>query len=166
MSSVNTRIMFLQKQQHTKQATFLYPFLPWFNNKLARCWNSERAKSADLSAYDPSLPLIPTPTFASIIIGTSLAPSPMARVIRFLKNPSFLISSFASLTTSPFCFGDTLQQMTDFPLDPSYQSDVFASGSAMIGDRFSPFTIRQQFPVFLISEYLILASQVDSSCTL
>lgn len=54
----------------------------------------------------PSFPLIPTPMLASIIIGTSLAPSPIDKDIDF-----FLY--LASFTTNAFCLGETLHQTTD-----------------------------------------------------
>ena len=43
--------------------------------------NLAKAKSADLAALRPSLPNKPIPTFASCIMDTSLAPSPIAAVI-------------------------------------------------------------------------------------
>lgn len=48
------------------------------------------AKSEALTAWRPSLPLMPTPICASWIIATSLAPSPMDSVVtwsRFLWPP-------------------------------------------------------------------------------
>jgi len=50
---------------------------------------------------------MPIPIFASRIIETSFAPSPILNVTQF---PLFLYK----LTTSAFYLGDTLQQMTDF----------------------------------------------------
>lgn len=64
------------------------------------------AKSADLMAYVPSFPLIPTPICASMIMDTSFAPSPIAKVIQ-------LPLDLNMLTTSAFCFGLILQQTTD-----------------------------------------------------
>lgn len=49
----------------------------------------------------PSLPLIPTPTWAVWIMPTSLAPSPMASVMAFT-------CFFTMSTISDFCSGDTL----------------------------------------------------------
>jgi len=43
--------------------------------------NSEIAKSAAWLAALPYFPAIPTPMFAFVIIETSLAPSPIARVL-------------------------------------------------------------------------------------
>ena len=60
----------------------------------------------DFEACWPSSPLIPTPTWASMIILTSLAPSPMARVLKCGR------AIFTIQTTSCFCLGDTLQQST------------------------------------------------------
>jgi len=45
--------------------------------------NLASAKSADLAAFRPSFPKRPRPTWASCIMETSLAPSPMAHVIGF-----------------------------------------------------------------------------------
>lgn len=67
------------------------------------------AQSPDLAAYDPSLPLIPIPMWACMIIGTSFAPSPIDMVTHL---PFF----YASATTSDFYLGDTLQQMTELAL--------------------------------------------------
>lgn len=49
---------------------------------------------------------MPTPMWASIIMGTSFAPSPMLKVILGVK-------AFARATTSDFCLGETLQQITE-----------------------------------------------------
>lgn len=51
----------------------------------------------------PSLPLIPTPTWAVCIIPTSFAPSPIASVMA-------LTCFFTMSTISDFCSGDTLQK--------------------------------------------------------
>jgi hypothetical protein len=63
----------------------------------------------------PSLPLIPTPICASIIIGTSLAPSPTDKVIQV----PFLL---ARATTSDFYLGDTRQQITEFAVHPNLKN--------------------------------------------
>lgn len=63
-------------------------------------------KSALLAAYYPSKPAIPTPTLAEVIMLTSLAPSPIARVV--LSGYCFLIIC----TMSAFYLGDTLQAST------------------------------------------------------
>lgn len=54
---------------------------------------------------------MPTPICASIIIGTSLAPSPTDKVIH-------LPFAFARATTSDFYFGETLQQTTELAVIP------------------------------------------------
>lgn len=63
-------------------------------------------KSALLAAYYPSIPLIPTPTWAAVIIFTSFAPSPIANVLT--SGCNFLIIK----TRSAFCFGLTLHAKT------------------------------------------------------
>lgn len=62
-------------------------------------------KSDARAAYLPSLPTIPTPMSASIIIGTSLPPSPTDKVILF-------VYFFTNLTTVAFYVGEHLQHMT------------------------------------------------------
>lgn len=64
------------------------------------------AKSLALAAYYPSKPLIPIPTCAAEIILTSLAPSPMAKVVTWGR--FFLTIA----TISAFYMGDTLQATT------------------------------------------------------
>mmetsp|Transcript_18807 Transcript_18807/g.45094 ORF Transcript_18807/g.45094 Transcript_18807/m.45094 type:complete len:209 (-) Transcript_18807:187-813(-) len=61
------------------------------------------ATSEAMTACRPSRPLMPIPTWAACIMGTSLAPSPIARVEQ-------LRASFIIFTTRAFCFGDTRQQ--------------------------------------------------------
>mmetsp|Transcript_51381 Transcript_51381/g.143651 ORF Transcript_51381/g.143651 Transcript_51381/m.143651 type:complete len:219 (-) Transcript_51381:73-729(-) len=65
------------------------------------------AKSAAFTAWRPSLPEMPTPTCASWIIGTSLAPSPMDKVTGRGVTPSR-----TSRTISAFCRGETRHAMT------------------------------------------------------
>ena len=45
--------------------------------------NLAKAKSAHRAALRPSLPNMPIPTWASCIMDTSFAPSPIAHVIHF-----------------------------------------------------------------------------------
>mmetsp|Transcript_82960 Transcript_82960/g.235350 ORF Transcript_82960/g.235350 Transcript_82960/m.235350 type:complete len:318 (+) Transcript_82960:2145-3098(+) len=65
------------------------------------------AKSAAFTACWPSYPKTPTPTWASWIIGTSLAPSPMASV-----TGAGLIPSHTMRTMSAFCAGEIRQAIT------------------------------------------------------
>ena len=84
----------------------IYRALPWKSISLWSILNSGIEKSEACTALRPSFPYIPTPTWASLIIETSLAPSPTAKVNTFLS--SFLII----LITSAFWPGLNLQQIT------------------------------------------------------
>mmetsp|Transcript_59019 Transcript_59019/g.173252 ORF Transcript_59019/g.173252 Transcript_59019/m.173252 type:complete len:238 (-) Transcript_59019:383-1096(-) len=55
-----------------------YERRPWHSSSGTRNRNWEMATSHACTACEPSLPLIPMPTWAPWIIGTSFAPSPMA----------------------------------------------------------------------------------------
>mmetsp|Transcript_41388 Transcript_41388/g.129603 ORF Transcript_41388/g.129603 Transcript_41388/m.129603 type:complete len:292 (-) Transcript_41388:2393-3268(-) len=68
--------------------------------------NSEMAKSLLFTACMPSCPDTPTPTCAALIMATSFAPSPIAR----LSTSSS--ASQTMFTISFFCFGETRQQIT------------------------------------------------------
>ena len=81
-------------------------YRPCLNRSCHRCLNSLIAQSEESTALSPSLPNRPIPTSAQRIIGTSFAPSPMAKVTISGS------SCFISLTTSAFSRGLTLQQMT------------------------------------------------------
>mmetsp|Transcript_36314 Transcript_36314/g.89463 ORF Transcript_36314/g.89463 Transcript_36314/m.89463 type:complete len:244 (+) Transcript_36314:869-1600(+) len=70
----------------------------------------------------PSWPLMPTPMCAAWIMPTSLAPSPMASVMRPL--------SLTSPVTSAFCRGDTRQHTTDVHPLPSDRKMRARSGSS------------------------------------
>ena len=80
--------------------------------------NLAKAKSAALTAALPSLPMMPSPTWASWIIETSLPPSPTAAVMGF-RGEFFII-----LTISAFCSGDIRQQTTAWHLDREVHSRV------------------------------------------
>jgi len=71
----------------------------------------------------PSLPLIPIPIWASVIIGTSFAPSPMAKVIHFPWD-------LAIPQTSAFCFGETRQHTTEAAVRPSLKKASLVSSSS------------------------------------
>lgn len=80
--------------------------------------------------------------WASIIIGTSLAPSPIERVIHFLL---FL----ARPTTSAFYFGETLQHTTEAARIPSLKNLLEKSSSSSTNDRVGPsITIDRRWPSF------------------
>ena len=93
---------------------------------IKRNLNFEKAKSAHLAAFLPSLPNMPMPTWASCIIDTSFAPSPIAAVIglsllSFTNLTTFYILSILKIInktinklkrTSAFCAGDILQHKT------------------------------------------------------
>ena len=91
------------------------------NNNGFKNLNYPIAKSAVLAAYYPSLPRIPTPTWAWRIIFTSLAPSPIANVTFF----GYLI--LIILTISAFYFGDTLQARTTSISSDAYKNDFSKS---------------------------------------
>mmetsp|Transcript_40834 Transcript_40834/g.46830 ORF Transcript_40834/g.46830 Transcript_40834/m.46830 type:complete len:219 (-) Transcript_40834:2045-2701(-) len=75
---------------------------------------------------------MPTPMLASMIIGTSLAPSPMdSRMQPFL----YLL---ARPTTTLFCFGVTLQHTTDFEYSPSVRNSCSSSSSPRINASVMP----------------------------
>jgi hypothetical protein len=65
-------------------------------------------KSLALDAYWPSFPLIPIPTCAAVIIFTSFAPSPIAKVVLWGKYVR------TNVTISYFYLGDTLHANTTF----------------------------------------------------
>ena len=81
----------------------LWPKLaPCQKSNLRKYLNFPMAKSEKELAWEPSLPKIPMPTCAVYIMLTSLAPSPIARVVLSLQ--CFLIK----LTIVAFCFGEDL----------------------------------------------------------
>mmetsp|Transcript_64350 Transcript_64350/g.182547 ORF Transcript_64350/g.182547 Transcript_64350/m.182547 type:complete len:343 (+) Transcript_64350:2366-3394(+) len=69
------------------------------------------AKSELFTDCRPSRPAMPTPTWAVWIMGTSLAPSPIARVTTARPSGPTTFSR-TSDTICAFCSGDTLQAMT------------------------------------------------------
>jgi len=68
--------------------------------------NSSILKSAASEAYLPSLPTIPTPTFASNIMPTSLPPSPTLHVLLPVNSPILT-------TIIAFYVGEHRQTQTD-----------------------------------------------------
>ena len=110
------------------------------------------AKSELLAACWPSLPKIPTPTWALRIIETSLAPSPMARVI-FLGNLFLIIT-----TISDFCFGLTLHAKTTSILSEASKNNFFNISSVSIIVSDYPATIMACF----VSGLLIVVSTILS----
>lgn len=68
------------------------------------------------------MPLIPTPMWASIIIGTSFAPSPIETVTHGPLD-------FARATMSAFYFGDTRQHTTELASNAILKNSAAVSGS-------------------------------------
>lgn len=73
---------------------------------MTRFQNSIIEKSDAIDACMPSLPLMPTPTLAALIIPTSFPPSPMQHTI-------LLYLVFSISATSAFYLGDNLHITTD-----------------------------------------------------
>mmetsp|Transcript_24344 Transcript_24344/g.91943 ORF Transcript_24344/g.91943 Transcript_24344/m.91943 type:complete len:476 (-) Transcript_24344:383-1810(-) len=88
------------------------------------------AKSAELTACRPSLPLMPTPTWAALIMPTSLAPSPMASVMGGVVR-----LCLTSATMSAFCLGLTRQAMTAWQRCAASSSSCSSSKSGSICRR-------------------------------
>jgi hypothetical protein len=70
----------------------MYDHLTWTKSKFVKNLNDAMAKSLAITTCIPSYPQIPTPMWATWIMLTSLAPSPMLKVI-------FLTSSFIKVVT-------------------------------------------------------------------
>ncbi len=68
------------------------------------------AKSLELTACMPSMPAMPTPTCASWIMGTSLAPSPMERARHWGS------CAVTMCTMARFWSGETRQATTDLQI--------------------------------------------------
>jgi hypothetical protein len=68
----------------------------------------------------PSFPKIPTPIWASWIIETSFAPSPIANVIHFPLD-------FTNPTTSAFYFGETLQQIHELAIRHNLKNPFYTA---------------------------------------
>jgi hypothetical protein len=95
---------------------------------------------------------------ASIIIGTSLAPSPTAKVIHL---PFF----FARATTSDFYFGDTLQQRTEFAVIPKSKNTLASFSFSKMNVSVNP-SITMLFFGFLGVAFQALANLLRSSPSL
>ena len=98
--------MFFQNIKMTKNEFRRYASLPCTNRSGTRKLNCPIEKSALRAACYPSSPLIPTPTCAAVIMLTSFAPSPMAKVL------ASGCKLRTMLTMSAFYFGLTLQART------------------------------------------------------
>eukprot|EP00961_Rhodomonas_salina_P253669 3428271-Rhodomonas_salina.1 len=98
-------------------------YRPWTDSNRFKSLNSPIEKSEDRDACMPSFPMIPTPTSAERIIGTSFPPSPIASEILFNR-------FITSVTTSAFCTGAHRAQTTTWhtpsrqPLQADYQDNV------------------------------------------
>jgi len=98
--------------------------------------NCPIAKSLLLAACMPSRPAIPTPTSAFMIMETSLAPSPIARVVFLGKR------FFTKLTTSPFCYGVTRHAITTSLMSDKVKNSCKTVSSLWMTPKDSPVTIR------------------------
>lgn len=98
----------------------LYEFQPCQRIKCLRSLKLSIEKSDARAACLPSLPTIPTPICAFLIIATSFPPSPILRVILL----QYLI---IALTTFDFYFGDSQQHTTDsaFPASLKKNSSLY-----------------------------------------
>ena len=97
--------MFLQKKYKIISLILIQFHLPCTNSNLHNILNSGSAQSLACTAPIPYSPNKPIPICAVFIIGTSFAPSPIAKVI-------LLRYSRTSLTTYAFWIGSNLQQTT------------------------------------------------------
>lgn len=86
---------------------FKYNSLPWTNNKFHNDWNYGIAKSEQLTAINPYFPYTPIPIFATLIIETSLFPSPIAK-------HTYLTYFWTILTICAFYDGLVLHEITVF----------------------------------------------------
>lgn len=83
---------------------------------------------------------MPTPICASMIIDTSLAPSPIDKVIHFPFD-------LARPTTSAFYLGETLQHMTDEAINPNLKKALATLISLKAKAKVGPSIIMQSlFP--------------------
>mmetsp|Transcript_32645 Transcript_32645/g.87641 ORF Transcript_32645/g.87641 Transcript_32645/m.87641 type:complete len:220 (+) Transcript_32645:292-951(+) len=100
---------------------------------------------------------MPTPTCASWIMGTSLAPSPMDIVTGV-----GLIPSRTKRTISAFCNGDTRHAMTTSHCTARYKNSCFFAESAIIDPRAAPVT---NIPCFLHERHVPPAPRSTSPLT-
>ena len=98
---------------------------------------------------------MPTPICASIIIGTSLAPSPIESVIHVPFN-------FARATTSDFCLGDTRQQIIEFASTPKSKNLFAASGVSNAQIRVYPSITTALLGLVLVIESIFAYSSFFS----
>ncbi|KAH3667397.1 hypothetical protein OGAPHI_003046 [Ogataea philodendri] len=127
------------------------------------------AKSALLAACIPSIPLMPTPTWAAWIIETSLAPSPIA------SNRAFFFR-FTRRTTRAFCSGETRQQITALQRTAISRSRSSRSDSKAKPSDFPSMTKANELmsscdnwllrKISALSSKFSLVSRLDSSFTI
>ena len=147
--------MFLQKIYMIRNEFLRQHSRPWQKSKSLRKRNYPIAQSAERAACCPSSPEIPTPTCASVIILTSLAPSPMAKVTA--KGRSCL----TMMTISAFCLGETLHASTTEARKASAMQMSLSFGCLTILVRLSPDTIKancfslEMYRFYVFSAYLI-----------
>mmetsp|Transcript_13432 Transcript_13432/g.20356 ORF Transcript_13432/g.20356 Transcript_13432/m.20356 type:complete len:272 (+) Transcript_13432:332-1147(+) len=115
--------------------------LPCTNSSGKRNLNWAIEKSEAFTACCPSRPDIPIPIWASCIIPTSLAPSPIAKV-----TGSGLMKFLTSLTSNAFCLGLTRQAMTALQLLATENTISSNKGSPRKCSRAAPSTTKARCP--------------------
>mmetsp|Transcript_1000 Transcript_1000/g.3349 ORF Transcript_1000/g.3349 Transcript_1000/m.3349 type:complete len:223 (+) Transcript_1000:316-984(+) len=100
--------------------------------------NCVMAKSAARAACCPSLPMMPTPTWASWIIATSLPPSPMDNVVA--------CSPLTSAVIAAFCDGVTRAQTTALDTMAAAKKRSRCSGFARMASSTAPPSTRSDMP--------------------
>ncbi len=151
-----TMTMFLQKLQQTRNPLRLQASLPCLKRSGFKNRNCPIMQSALLAACCPSRPLMPTPTWAVVIMFTSFAPSPIERVT---------LSGNLSLTTctmSAFYLGETLQAKTTSTTTPISRNQVLRSALSIMYRSDSPLTIRATFCFSAFSLRTLLPSSSSS----
>jgi hypothetical protein len=98
---------------------------------------------------------MPTPICASMIIDTSLAPSPIANVIHFPL-------ALARPTTSAFYLGDTLQHITDEAIIPNLKKALATFYSEKAKANVGPSIIIHNL-FYAESPDCIVLTQINSS---
>mmetsp|Transcript_47258 Transcript_47258/g.143675 ORF Transcript_47258/g.143675 Transcript_47258/m.143675 type:complete len:222 (+) Transcript_47258:1153-1818(+) len=134
-----------------------YALRPWQSNNGTRKRNWEIVTSLACIAWLPSLPRMPTPTWADWIIATSLAPSPMARV---MPRPF----SFLTISTSlRFWFGDRRQHTHERLAIAASYNLVFADSVCKAAATKVPSITRP--PVSADCRVVMAASSNSNACS-
>ena len=129
--------------------------LPCQRINLRKCLNSSIEKSLAREACFPSLPTIPTPTFASRIIPTSLPPSPTEQVLFPVNSPILTV-------TRAFYVGLHLQTQTEGAKVAALKKRSSNKGSDISSSRVQPSIIRSVLVFYSNSSSLALASLIVS----